>query len=169
MNKLLTAALTGAVALGVAGAAEADTKIAVINLPQIISELPQTKAADARLQSQFSSRVKEVERLADQGKSLQDNLTRDGGTMSQAEYTKTQRKLAEVSSEYRLKGQALEEDRRRAANAENQKILDKVQTAIEKIAKANHYDIVLSGTSVAYAVDGINISDQVIQMVSKDK
>lgn len=89
--------------------------------------------------------------------------------MSQAEYTKTQRKLAEVSSEYRLKGQALEEDRRRAANAENQKILDKVQTAIEKIAKANHYDIVLSGTSVAYAVDGINISDQVIQMVSKDK
>ncbi len=147
MNKLLTAALTGAVALGVAGAAEADTKIAVINLPQIISELPQTKAADARLQSQFSSRVKEVERLADQG----------------------QRKLAEVSSEYRLKGQALEEDRRRAANAENQKILDKVQTAIEKIAKANHYDIVLSGTSVAYAVDGINISDQVIQMVSKDK
>ena len=84
MNKLLTAALTGAVALGVAGAAEADTKIAVINLPQIISELPQTKAADARLQSQFSSRVKEVERLADQGKSLQDKLTRDGVTMSQA-------------------------------------------------------------------------------------
>lgn len=75
MNKLMTVALAGAVALGAAGAAEADTKIAVINLPQIISELPQTKAADARLKSQFSSRVKEVERLADQGKSLQDKLT----------------------------------------------------------------------------------------------
>lgn len=43
MNKLMTVALAGAVALGAAGAAEADTKIAVINLPQIISELPQTR------------------------------------------------------------------------------------------------------------------------------
>ncbi|MDY6273720.1 MAG: OmpH family outer membrane protein [Succinivibrionaceae bacterium] len=169
MNKLMTVALAGAVALGAAGAAEADTKIAVINLPQIISELPQTKAADARLKSQFSSRVKEVERLADQGKSLQDKLTRDGGSMSQADYTKNQRKLAEVSSEYRLKAQALEEDRRRALKTENDKILTKIQAAIEKIAKDKHFDIVLSGDNVAYAVDSINISDQVIQIVSKDK
>ena len=167
MNKLMTVALAGAVALGSAGAAEADTKIAVINLPQIISELPQTKAADARLKSQFSSRVKEVERLADQGKALQDKLTRDGGSMSQADYTKNQRKLAEVSSEYRLK--ALEEDRRRALKTENDKILTKIQAAIEKIAKDKHFDIVLSGDNVAYAVDSINISDQVIQIVSKDK
>lgn len=89
--------------------------------------------------------------------------------MSQADYTKNQRKLAEVSSEYRLKAQALEEDRRRALKTENDKILTKIQAAIEKIAKDKHFDIVLSGDNVAYAVDSINISDQVIQIVSKDK
>ena len=159
----------GLMASGFSMHAMADTKIAVINVPRILQEIPQSKAMDAQLKSEFSARVSEMQRLESQGQQLADKLKKDGDFMSADERTKQQRKLAELQSDFNLKGQALQEDQRRRSSEEQKKIFDKIQTAIDSIAKAQGYDLVLNGQAVVFGSDKLDISSQVIQQVSKSK
>ena len=89
--------------------------------------------------------------------------------MSADERTKMQRKLAELQADYNLKGQALQEDQRRRFSEEQKKVLEKIQTAVDGIAKSQGYDLVLNGQAVVYGSDKVDISSQVIQQVSKSK
>lgn len=159
----------GLMASGFSMQAMADTKIAVINVPRILQEIPQSKAMDAQLKSEFSARVSEMQRLESQGQQLADKLKKDGDFMSADERTKQQRKLAELQSDFNLKGQALQEDQRRRSSEEQKKIFDKIQTAIDGIAKSQGFDLVLNGQAVVFGSDKLDISSQVIQQVSKSK
>lgn len=89
--------------------------------------------------------------------------------MAADERTKLQRRLAELQADFNLKGQALQEDQRRRFNEEQKKVLNKVQDAIDSIAKAQGYDLVLNGQSVVFGAEKLDISAQVIQQVSKSK
>lgn len=89
--------------------------------------------------------------------------------MSADERTKLQRKLAELQSDFNLKGQALQEDQRRRFSEEQKKLLDKVQVAIDSVAKSQGYDMVLNGQAVVFGAEKLDITSQVIQQVSKSK
>jgi outer membrane protein len=159
----------GLMAAGFSAQASAETKIAVINVPRIMQEIPQGKAIEAKLKSEFSSRISEMQRLETEGQTLAAKLKKDEAFMAADERTKLQRRLAELQADFNLKGQALQEDQRRRFNEEQKKVLDKVQTAIDGIAKAQGYDLVLNGQSVVFGAEKLDISAQVIQQVSKSK
>ena len=154
---------------GFSSAAMAETKIAVINVPRIMQEIPQGKAVEAKLKSEFSSRVRELQGLESQGQALSAKLKKDESFMSADERTKSQRKLAELQADFNLKGQALQEDQRRRYGEEQKKVLQKVQAAVDSIAKAQGFDLVLNGQAVVYGSEKVDISSQVIQQVSKSK
>jgi outer membrane protein len=171
VNKVLQMAslALGLMAAGFSAQASAETKIAVINVPRIMQEIPQGKAIEAKLKSEFSSRISEMQRLETEGQTLAAKLKKDEAFMAADERTKLQRRLAELQADFNLKGQALQEDQRRRFNEEQKKVLDKVQTAIDGIAKAQGYDLVLNGQSVVFGAEKLDISAQVIQQVSKSK
>ena len=154
---------------GFSSQAMAESKIAVINVPRIMQEIPQGKAVEAKLKSEFEPRVREMQRMESDGQALSAKLKKDESFMSADERTKMQRKLAELQADYNLKGQALQEDQRRRYGEEQKKVLEKVQTAVDSIAKAQGYDLVLNGQAVVYGSDKVDISSQVIQQVSKSK
>ena len=154
---------------GFSSAAMAETKIAVINVPRIMQEIPQGKAVEAKLKSEFGSRVRELQTLESQGQALSAKLKKDESFMSADERTKSQRKLAELQADFNLKGQALQEDQRRRYGEEQKIVLQKVQAAVDSIAKAQGYDLVLNGQAVVYGSEKVDISSQVIQQVSKSK
>ena len=159
----------GLMAAGLSAQASAETKIAVINVPRIMQEIPQGKAVEAKLKSEFSSRISEMQRLETEGQNLAAKLKKDEAFMAADERTKLQRRLAELQADFNLKGQALQEDQRRRFNEEQKKVLNKVQDAIVSIAKAQGYDLVLNGQSVVFGAEKLDISAQVIQQVSKSK
>jgi len=159
----------GLMAAGFSAQASAETKIAVINVPRIMQEIPQGKAVEAKLKSEFSSRISEMQRLETEGQNLAAKLKKDEAFMAADERTKLQRRLAELQADFNLKGQALQEDQRRRFNEEQKKVLNKVQDAIDSIAKAQGYDLVLNGQSVVFGAEKLDISAQVIQQVSKSK
>jgi len=159
----------GLMAAGFSAQASAETKIAVINVPRIMQEIPQGKAVEAKLKSEFSSRISEMQRLETEGQNLAAKLKKDEAFMAADERTKLQRRLAELQADFNLKGQALQEDQRRRFNEEQKKVLSKVQDAIDSIAKAQGYDLVLNGQSVVFGAEKLDISAQVIQQVSKSK
>ncbi len=171
MGKVLQVAslALGLMAAGFSAQASAETKIAVINVPRIMQEIPQGKAVEAKLKSEFSSRISEMQRLETEGQNLAAKLKKDEAFMAADERTKLQRRLAELQADFNLKGQALQEDQRRRFNEEQKKVLNKVQDAIDSIAKAQGYDLVLNGQSVVFGAEKLDISAQVIQQVSKSQ
>ncbi|GAA4497034.1 OmpH family outer membrane protein [Pseudaeromonas paramecii] len=170
MNKMFRVAGLGLalMGLGFSSAAMAE-KIAVVNVPRVMSELPQMKVIEAKLKKEFEGRVREMQRLESDGQAMAAKLKKDESFMSADERTKMQRKLAEMQSDYNLKGQALQEDQQRRYGEEQQQVLTKVRTAVDGIAKAQGYDLVLNGQAVIFASPKVDISQQVIDQVSKGK
>ena len=171
MNKVLQVATLALamMATGFSTQAAAESKIAVISVPRIMQEIPQAKAIESKLKAEFEPRVREMQRLQSEGETMAAKMKKDESFMSADERTKLQRKLAELQSDFNLKGQALQEDQRRRFSEEQKKLLDKVQVAIDSVAKSQGYDMVLNGQAVVFGAEKLDITSQVIQQVSKSK
>lgn len=169
MKKLVNTLILGTfLAAGSAASAGTPTSVAVINLPQILSQIPQSAQVKKKLESEFSGRQAELKKLNDQYTALVEKLKKNGSYMKEQEQISTQRKVQELQSQLQIKGQALMEDQRRRVAEEEGKLMDKIQTAVEKVAKQRGFDLVINGVGAAvYANDSIDISKDVIQLVGK--
>ncbi len=167
--KNLLKATTFAVAMTMGGtsAFAAELNIAVIDVQKVLHDIPQRKAIETKLKSEFDSRVREMQRMETDGQTLAQKLKKNESFMSADERTQSQRKLAELQSDFNLKGQALQEDQRRRFNEEQQKIFKKIDDAVQSIAKSEGYDMVLNRQAVVFTNGKTDISDRVIQAVSK--
>ena len=141
--------------------------IAVINLPLIMSEIPQTKSSQQALAKEFEGRQNELKKLQDEGQKLAADL--NSGKITGDKATEAQRKLAQLHSDFKLKATALEEDSRARFSQEQVKITSEVQKAIDKIANERGIQLVLREGSIAYTINALDISQDVIDMVSKAK
>lgn len=141
--------------------------IAVINLPLIMSEIPQTKSSQQALAKEFEGRENELKKLQDEGQKLAADL--NSGKITGDKATEAQRKLAQLHSDFKLKATALEEDSRARLSQEQVKITTEVQKAIDKIAKERGIQLVLREGAIAYTINALDISQDVIDMVSKAK
>jgi len=145
----------------------AQLNIAVLDVAKVLKEIPQRKAIESKLKSEFDGRVRELQRLETEGQTLAQKMKKNESFMSADERTQSQRKLAELQSDYNLKGQALQEDQRRRFNEEQQKVFQNIDTAVQSIAKAEGYDMVINRQAVVYTNDKNDISAEVIKQVSK--
>lgn len=161
----LSLALVTTAAPSFAASAPAAPTIAVINLPLIMSELPQVKAVEAKLSKEYGAREKEVSDMQQKGIKLQQDI--QAGKFKGDELTKKQRELAQLQADFGLKARALQEDQKKSFMQEQQKIEVDVQKAINEIAKEKGYDIVLRGEGVVYATPAFDISNDVIKRASK--
>lgn len=168
MKKLLKAATLAAAMSVVSGSVfAAELNIAVIDVQKVLHDIPQRKAIETKLKSEFDSRVRELQRMETDGQTLAQKMKKNESFMSADERTQSQRKLAELQSDFNLKGQALQEDQRRRFGEEQQKVFKQIDDAVQSIAKSQGYDMVLNRQAVVYTNGKTDISDQVIKVVSK--
>lgn len=166
MKTMMRAATLSVALLGVSVSAHA-IDIATVDLGKVMSEIPQTKAIKSKLNTEFDSRIREMQRMETEGQTLASKLKKDESFMSAAEKTKSQRRLAELHAEFNVKAQALQEDQRRRYGEEQKKVIEKIKTAVDSIAKSEGYDMVLNRQAVLFTDEKYDISKQVIQQVSK--
>ena len=139
--------------------------IAVVNVPLIMSELPQAKVEAEKLQKEFGPRKAELDKIQEQGVKLEQELK----TAKDSRATEIHRKLASLKSEFDLKAQALQEDSQKKQREAEVQLGRIVQEAIDRIAKERGIDLVVRGETVVYATDAVNISKEVIERASKLK
>ncbi len=139
--------------------------IAVVNIPLIMSELPQAKEAEAALSKEFGPRQAELEKIRKQGMDLEAQLknAKDG------KVTEIQRKLASLKADFELKGQALQEDSQKKQHDAQVQLNRVIQEAINRIAKEKGLQLVIQGGAVVYASEAVDISQEVIERASKLK
>ena len=165
---MVNCALMTLVLLGAPLVAHAE-KIAVVDMGAVFEQLPQREQISQSLKKEFGDRVADVQKMQEEMRSLMEKQQRDGALMNDAQKTELVRKMESLKSEYQLKGKALDEDLRRRQGEEQNKLLVKVQKAINTIAEKDQYDLVLQRGAVIYVKPNTDISGKVVEALSKGK
>jgi outer membrane protein len=170
LKKLVLASVLSALVSVNAYAASNDSKaqslsIAAVNIPYIMNEIPQSKAATEALQKEFAPRQQELVKIEQEAQKIDASMSK----LSEDKKIEAQRKLAQMRADYQLKAQALQEDQRKRVQQENIKLGSLVQKAIDTIAKERGLQLVLRGEAVAYATNAADISSEVIARVKNMK
>ncbi len=150
-----------------APAALAAQKIAIVDMGAVVSQHPQREAIGQQMEKDFGERMAEVRKLQEELRGLAEKSQRDGALMSEQQKTELERQAQSLQADLQLKGTALEEDMQKRQAQEQQKILMDVKRAIDSVAAAEGYDIVLEARAALYAKEQVDISAKVVETISK--
>ncbi|MCD6733390.1 MAG: OmpH family outer membrane protein [Burkholderiaceae bacterium] len=142
-------------------------KIGFVNTERILRDAVPAKAAQQKLEQEFSRRDKELQDMAARLKSLGERLDRDAAVTSESERQKRQRELAEAEKEYQRKQREFREDLNQRRNEELSQVIDKANRVIKQIAEQEKYDLILQ--EAVFASPRIDITDKVLRALGNGK
>ncbi len=147
-------------------AQSAELKVGYVQVDKILQEAPQTAESGKKLEREFSPRSQELDRMAKQIKELEGVLDKDGLTITEAERRNKERDIQNIKVEFQRKQRELREDINLRKNEELGSLQDRINKAVQSVAKAESYDLVMY-SGVAYAADKIDITDKVLKLLGK--
>ena len=121
----------------------AEFKAGFVSTPRVLQESSVAKAAQVRLEQEFSKREKTLNDMGAKVKDVAANLERDAPTLSESKRVQKQRELVELDQDFQRKKREFQEDLAIRKNEELQKVLQLANEAIKKIAKAENFDLIL--------------------------
>ena len=149
-----------------AGAQEAG-KIGFVNTERILRDAVPAKAAQQKLELEFSRRDKELQEMATRIKSLGERLDRDAAVTSESDRQRRQRELAEAEKDYQRKQREFREDLNQRRNEELSQVIDKANRVIKQIAEQEKYDLILQ--EAVFASPRIDITEKVLRALGNGK
>ena len=152
--------------LPLAGAAASaqDFKVGIVNLDRIFREANTSKAAQAKLEQEFSKREKEIADLGAQIKAQSEKLERDAPTLSESQRNTRQRQLVEQDREFQRKRREFQEDLNSRKNEELQLVIERANRVVRSLAEAEKYDLILQ--EAVYVNAKHDITDKVIKTLN---
>ncbi len=139
----------------------ADTKIGFVNTEKLLREAPLSVAAQKKLEREFAARDQELQKLAKQARELQAQLDKDGVTMSDSERKAKERDLGNLNRELQRQGREFREDLNLRRNEELGQIQERARKAIQEIARAEKFDLVIE--QAVYVDPKNDITDRVMK------
>ena len=115
---------------------------------------------------EFKDQLEEVNQLQRDGQFYAERLQRDAATMSDAEKKELEQKILSVREELAKKGQPLQQNIQRQQRRAQQASWTN-QASYDSVAAKQGYDLVLNAGAVAFAKEEHDLSEQVLQQVSK--
>jgi outer membrane protein len=165
MKTLKTFFATGLLFVAMASGVHAqESRIAFINSQRITSESGPAKAATAKLESEFSSRQKELTVLQSGVKSTGEKLERDAPTLTDSQRLSRQKEFADQNRDFQRKKREFDEDLNGRRNEELQQVYEKATKAIKQLAETEKYDLVVQ--EAVYFNPKIDITDKVIKILN---
>jgi len=143
------------------GAAHAQLKIAVVNVPRLLEEAPQAKGAMQALQDEFAPRQREIVAGQKDLKTKEEKLQRDGAVMAENERRNAEKDLRDGQRELARKQNEYVEDLNLRRNEELGKLQRSLLQEVQTYARAQNYDLVV-GEGVLYRNESIDITAQVL-------
>ncbi|MEI6382869.1 MAG: OmpH family outer membrane protein [Betaproteobacteria bacterium] len=152
----------------VSGAALAqEFRIGFINTDRIFREANTAKAAQTRLEQEFSKREKE---MVDMGNTLKNNsekFERDAPTLSETQRATRQRQLSDLDRDLQRKRREFQEDLNARKNEEFQIVLERANRIVKQVAEAEKYDLIIQ--EAVWINPKHDITDKVIKTINATK
>lgn len=163
--KQLSVSLILVTAFAVAPAFAADMKIGFVNTERLLREAPVSLTAQKKLEREFAARDQELQKMAKQARDLQAQLDKDGVTMSDSERKNKERDLGNLNRDLQRQGREFREDLNLRRNEELGQIQDRARKAIQDIARAEKFDLIVE--QAVYFDPKIDITDRVMKSLGK--
>lgn len=144
-----------------------DFKIGFVNTDRIFREANLAKAAQTKLEQEFSRREKEVQNLAAQLKTASEKFERESPTLPDAQRVTRQRQLVEQDRDFQRKQREFQEDLNLRKNEELQSVLERANRVIKQVAEAEKYDLVIQ--EAVYINPKHDITDKVLSGLNGSK
>lgn len=144
----------------------AELKVGYVQVEKILQDAPQTAESGKKLEREFGARSQELDKMAKQIKDLEASLDKDGLTLSDSDRRSKERDAQNIKVEFQRKQRELREDINLRKNEELASLQDRINKAVQAVAKAESYDLVMY-SGVAYAADKIDITDKVLKQLGK--
>ncbi len=136
-------------AAGVTAATAQELKIGYVNSERVLREAGPAKAAQAKLESEFSKREKEAP------------------TLAEGDRSRRQRDLVEQDREFQRKRREFQEDLNQRKNEELAGVVDRANKVIKQIFETEKYDVILQ--EAVFAGPRVDITDKVIKALNGAK
>lgn len=155
--------LLGALSLAAQAQAE-DFRVGFVNTDRIFREANTAKAAQAKLEQEFSRREKELNDLGNTLKTASERFEREGPTLSESQRQQRQRQLIDQDREFQRKRREFQEDLNARKNEELQQVLDRANRVVKLVAEQEKYDLILQ--EAVYINPKHDITDKVIRALN---
>jgi len=166
MNTSILKSSAGAALLALAalGVQAQELKIGYVNADRVLRDAVPAKAAQAKLETEFGKREKDLADLASRLKAAGEKLDKDAPTLSEAERTRRQRDLVEQDREFQRKRREFQEDLTQRKNEELASVVERANKVMKQIFDAEKYDLIIQ--EAVFAGPRIDITDKVIKALN---
>ncbi|MBE7367916.1 OmpH family outer membrane protein [Ramlibacter pallidus] len=152
-------------ALAFVGQAQAqDFRVGFVNTDRIFREANSAKAAQAKLEQEFSRREKELNDLGASLKSASERFEREAPTLPETQRGQRQRQLIEQDREFQRKRREFQEDLNARKSEELQAVLDRANRVVRQVAEQEKYDLILQ--EAVYINPKHDITEKVIRALN---
>jgi outer membrane protein len=141
-----------------------ELKVGYVNSERVLREAVPAKAAQTKLEAEFSKREKELIELAGRLKTAADKLDKDSPTLSESERSRRQRELLEQDRDLQRKRREFQEDLNQRRNEELASVVERANRVIKQIFDNEKYDVILQ--EVVFAGPRVDITDKVIKFLN---
>jgi outer membrane protein len=139
-------------------------RIGFVSTDRIFKEASTAKAAQGKLEQEFSKREKDLVDLQATLKSLADKFEREAPTLPEGQRASRQKQLVDQDREFQRKRREFQEDLNSRKNEELQQVLERANKVVKLVAESEKYDLVLQ--EAVYVNPKHDITDKVIKALN---
>lgn len=141
-----------------------ETKIGLVNSQRVMRESTPAKAAEAKIEQEFSKRQKELVDFSARIKNLAGKLDKDAAVISESDRVRRQRELSDMDQDFQRKQRAFSEDLNLRRNEEIAIVVERANKAIKQVAESEKYDIIFQ--DAAYFNPRIDVTEKVLKILN---
>ena len=167
MNMMKTLAVTAMLVAATTAVQAQDLKIGYVNSERVLKEANPAKAAQAKLETEFGKREKDLADVANRLKAAADKLDKDGPTLAETERARRQRDLVEQDREFQRKRREFQEDLNQRKNEELSGVVERANKVIKQIFDSEKYDLILQ--DAVHWSPRVDITKKVIDALNAGK
>ena len=142
-------------------------KFGFVNTERILRDATPAQRAQKKIEAEFQKRDQEMTRLADQLKRMQEDMEKNGVTMSETQRRNREREFADLNRDFQRKQREFREDLNQRRNEELAQVVEQANRVIRQIAEQEKYDIIFQ--DAVFASPRIDITDKVIKALDSGK
>ena len=166
LSRSVAALVLGGAVLAAPAMAQ-DFKVGFINTDRLLRESSAAKAAQTKLEGEFSRREKDLNSAGEALKNASDKFEREAPTLSDSQRATRQRQLADQDRDYQRKRREFQEDLNLRKNEELAQVLDRANRVVKQVAEQEKYDVILQ--EAVYINPKLDITDKVIRAFNAGK
>lgn len=160
----LPVVLAACAALAQAPAHAEDFRIGFVNTDRIFREANTAKAAQAKLEQEFSKREKDLNDMGNALKAASEKYEREAPTLSESQRAQRQKSLIDMDRDFQRKRREFQEDLNARKNEELQQVLERANRVVKQVAEQEHFDVILQ--EAVYINPKLDITDKVIRALN---